>query len=400
MNKWSWGSENGVLALIAIVRSNSLIYDSRIMKNVHSLNKRYTVLAIGWNREGRKLDQNAKQKNVLNQTNSSAVIPKIFTIRAPFARPSLTEYIPLIAYFPMFWGYILFNLLLFRPNIVHACDLDTALPCYIYKVLFQKKMIFDVFDRYAMTFIPRKHTILYYLLNELEEAMSGKADVLVTVGDKILDTFRKRPTRCQVIMNCMEDYYYSEETGHKERQENDPTTLSVVYTGPITQGRGLQTVSEVIKDIENVKLIMMGPLVDKKLLDELLLNPRVEYKGFLESIPDYFHAVLDADILIALYSGEIPSLGITTHNKVYEAMMCEKPIITNVSRDLIAESQFGLVVDYDDKRGIRSAIVKLKNDGELRKHLGKNGRNAFLRKYNWGACEKELFGVYETLSME
>ena len=80
--------------------------------------------------------------------------------------------------------------------------------------------------------------------------------------------------------------------------------------------------------------------------------------------------------------------------------MCEKPIITNVSRDLIAEAQFGLLVDYNDARGIRSAIVKLKNDRELRKHLGKNGRNSFLRKYNWGACEKELFGVYDTLSME
>jgi glycosyltransferase involved in cell wall biosynthesis len=378
------------------VRSNSLIYDSRLMKSIRSLSKQYTILAIGWNREGRKLDHIA---SVLSQKHNRNVIPKILGARAPYARPSLTKYIPLIACFPLFWGYILFNLLLFRPTIVHACDLDTALPCYIYKVLFRKKMVFDVFDRYAMTFIPRKHTTLYYLINILEESISEKADVLITVGEKILQSFHKRPKQCHVIMNCMEDYYL-EDNVHQEKEDNDPETLFLIYTGPITQGRGLQTVSEAIKDIENVKLIMMGPLVDKKMLNELLLNPRVEYKGFLESTRDYFYAVLDADVLIALYSQEIPSLGITTHNKVYEAMMCEKPIITNVSQDLIVEAKFGMLVDYNDAAGIRSAIVKLKNNRELRKKLGKNGRNAFLQKYNWSACERELFRVYETLSGE
>jgi hypothetical protein len=33
--------------------------------------------------------------------------------------------------------------------VVHACDLDVILPCYVYKKLFRKKLVFDILDRYA-----------------------------------------------------------------------------------------------------------------------------------------------------------------------------------------------------------------------------------------------------------
>ena len=386
-----------VLVLVAIVRSNSLVFDSRLMKIGGSLSKKYTVLAIGWNREGRKFDQKAGFKNVLPHNRQYNVEPKILGVRAPYARPTLKAYIPLIVYFPLFWSYILFNLFSFRPDIVHACDLDTALPCYIYKVLFRKKMVFDVFDRYAMTFIPKKHTILYSLINLFEDLISARTDVLVTVNEKILDSFRKKPVRCRIIMNCMEDYYFED---NKNEQADGSKPLTLIYTGPITYGRGLQIVSEAIKGTEGVRLTMLGPLVDKNLLEELLINPRVEYKGFLESTHDYFHAVLDADILIALYSEDIPVLLVTTHNKIYEAMMCGKPVITNVLRDLIAEANFGIIVHYESTSEIRSAIIKLKNDKELRKQLGKNGRNAFLQKYNWAMCEIQLLDIYEALARE
>jgi glycosyltransferase involved in cell wall biosynthesis len=45
---------------------------------------------------------------------------------------------------------------------------------------------------------------------------------------------------------------------------------------------------------------------------------------------------------------------------------------------------------------IRAAVTSLRNL-EMRTRLGRNGRAAFLEKYNWTKMEEKLFEVYETL---
>jgi len=46
---------------------------------------------------------------------------------------------------------------------------------------------------------------------------------------------------------------------------------------------------------------------------------------------------------------------------------------------------------------IKQAIVSLKENPQLRKSLGENGRKAFLQKYNWTNMEEKLYTIYEDL---
>ena len=78
-------------------------------------------------------------------------------------------------------------------------------------------------------------------------------------------------------------------------------------------------------------------------------------------------------------------------------MMCGIPIITNVATEIVNETQCGILVDYDNLIKMKEGIVKLRDNPELRKKLGDNGRNAFLQKYNWNAMEQKLYGVYGQL---
>jgi glycosyltransferase involved in cell wall biosynthesis len=84
-------------------------------------------------------------------------------------------------------------------------------------------------------------------------------------------------------------------------------------------------------------------------------------------------------------------------NKLFEAMMCGVPIITNVATEIVNETQCGITVDYNDIEQIKEAIANLRDDPELRKRLGDNGRKAFLQKYNWAAMEQKLFKIYDSL---
>jgi glycosyltransferase involved in cell wall biosynthesis len=366
---------------IVITRSNSIIYDPRVRKIARSLSKRYSMLILGWNREGL-----SKKK----LTDNYIVDLKLFNLKAPFGKLSL------VAYFPLFWMWILFKLFMYRPKVVHACDLDTVLPCYIYKIIFRRRLVFDVFDRYAMGYIPQflepgspKFKTLYSLVNLFEELFSKEANVLINVSDELLRTFQRRPKYSAIIMNCPEDHVI-------DRVKSEDYMLTLVYTGNITRNRGLDRIAAAIKDLTNVELVIAGRVVDKELLDHILEISNVKYKGLLQQ-SDALELEAYSDVMIILYDLKDLINNFAMPNKIFEAMMFGLPIITNVTPELINRVDCGIIVDYNDINQVKAAVVYLKDNIELRRRLGNNGRKAFLQKYNWTMMEQELYKIYGNL---
>jgi glycosyltransferase involved in cell wall biosynthesis len=369
---------------IVVVRTaNSIIYDPRVRKIIGSLRKKYSISALGWNRDSVSRE---KINNYISKV-------ELFNLKTSFWKPSLLRIlIRLVIFFPPFWVWVFTKLSVSRPKVVHACDLDSVLPCYIYTTLFRRKLVFDVFDRYAMTFIPSKFKTFYSVVNFSEEFFSEKADVLITVSDKVMKTFQRKPKRCVTIMNCPEDYPSS-----KTLSEKYKTSIHrLVYTGPIKHGRALENMILVIKDLDNIELIVAGPVIDKELFQQILAIPNMKYAGYLDP-----RAAIDleasANVMIALYDPNVTWNSITIPNKIFEAMMCGIPVISNVCQDLINELHCGIVVDYHNVDQIRETIIKLNDNPGLRKRLGDNGRKAFLEKYNWNVMEQRLYEVYEDL---
>lgn len=383
------------MADIAFVRTNSIVYDIRPVKILGSLYKRYDLLVLGWDRKGIfKIDQLKKEMNWKSDDNKTDV--KILGVRAPFNKVSLVSYFPMIIYFPLFWIWVLINLIKYKPKVVYACDLDTVLPCYLYKILFGKKLIFDVFDRYAMTLIPVKFKILHAVVNRIEEFFAARVDVLINISKEVLYTFRKKPKRSVIIMNCAKDFHVKKEglDGH--------LPLKVVYTGAIWQkSRGLENIIEAIRDLTDVEFITAGWYrdEDKDFLDKILEIPHVKFRGLLE--PDEALALeASSDVMIALYEPELLLYTVTLPNKLFEAMACGVPLITNVASEVVDEFKSGIIVKYDDVNQIREAVVALRDDIDLRQKLGQNARNAFLEKYSWSKMEKELFKICDSLLQE
>jgi glycosyltransferase involved in cell wall biosynthesis len=350
------------------------IRDQKIIK---SLRKKYSILVLGWNREGTP-----------KEWDNHASGFKLFNLRAPYGT------LWLVPYFPLFWGWTFIKLCLYKPRSVHACDLGTVAPCYLYKILFRKKLVFDVFDRYAMAYIPEKRNIffkmLYLLTNSLEETFAKRSDVLINISDQIIRTYKKRPINCVTIMNCSEDHIIN-----RPRLEANGFTL--LFVGHVRKGRGLEMLTEIVKDLKDTELIVTGRVHDGKLLNKIEGVSNIKYKGFLD-----YNKVLDleasSDVMIALYDLDMATQNeFVMGNKLFEAMMCGIPVISNVAQELIKEVDCGVVVEYGNVDQIRETIIKLRDDPELRKRLGNNGRKAFLEKYNWNAMEQKLYQIYEDL---
>ena len=367
---------------IVLVKSDPIINQPsmRDQKIIRSLRKRYSLFVLGWNLQG-----------ILSKNNINTNQTKFFNLRGPVGTERFGALIP---YLPLFWIWVFLNLCRIRPKCVHACDLSTVVPCYLYKVLFRKRLVFDIFDRYAMAFIPRNRNIFfktfYSLVNRLEENFAKRSDVLINVSDKILETFGKKSKRCLTIMNCSEDKLAN-------RSKLKTGVFKILFTGHVRRGRGLELLPEIMNDLKGVKVLITGRAEDKKLLGNVEKIPSTKYLGFLEheQVLDFEVSV---DVMIALYDLNLQIQNrYVVGNKLFEAMMCGTPIITNVARDVVDETKCGIVVNYENTKCIREAIVKLRDNPDLVDKLGNNGRRAFLENYNWSVMEKKLFRLYDDL---
>jgi len=380
------GRKNNNLVDVVVVRTaNSIIYDPRVKKIIASLSKRYSTLALGWNRDG------ISQEKI----NNYFVKLEMFKLKTSVWKPSLRRiFTRLFLFFPPFWMWVFVKLLVYRPKVIHACDLDTLLPCYIYKILFRKKLVFDVFDRYAMALIPLRFKRLYFLINFFEEFFSKHSDALIIAGgEKVLETFEKRPKHFSVLMNCPEDYKLHNMKSNLEFEDN---YFKIIYTGGVRKDRSLLNVAEAIRGLNSIHFVIAGPIIDNAVFQKMQEVPNVKYQGLLEP-REALLLEARSNIMVALYDPIIPWNNITLPNKLFEAMMCKIPIITNVAPEIVNETGCGIIVEYDNVAQLKESIIKLRDDPNLRKRLAENGRKAFLEKYNWDIMEQRLYKIYEDL---
>ena len=105
-------------------------------------------------------------------------------------------------------------------------------------------------------------------------------------------------------------------------------------------------------------------------------------------------------MVAALYDPNVPNNRYAAPNKVFEAMMCAKPVITSdgiAITDLVRSVGCGVVVPYGDRAALQRALEQLMLSPAECDRLGARGRAAFESGYQWKAMEARLVGAYGTL---
>jgi glycosyltransferase involved in cell wall biosynthesis len=367
------------LVKIIIVRSNSIVIGNtpRVSKIARSLSKKYSILVLGWNREGISEDLVKDFKPKLD----------LFNLRAPVGKPSL------MLFMPLFWLWVFYKLVKNRPDIVQGCDLDTALPCYLYRKMFRKKFVFDICDRYAMSYVPVKFRIMYGLINSIEEIFGKRADFVITVSEKLISSFRNKPKKYSIIMNCPED---NATASSRDRTNEQEGKLTIAYTGKIRKHRYLENICAALKDLQNVRFKTAGLIIDKNVFATIRNTPNTEYSGVLQA-EEALALEGSCDVILAMYDPELPEYSISMPNKLFESMMLGIPIITNIAKEVVEQTGCGVFVNYNDDRQITHTIKKLRDNLTERHNLGRNGRDAFVEKFNWKAVERQLLLIYNNL---
>lgn len=180
----------------------------------------------------------------------------------------------------------------------------------------------------------------------------------------------------------------------------------ILFVGRLVPYKGLKflinSMTEVAKKINNVKLLIIGDGILKYELKEYVvelgLNDWVEFIPGManEKLPPYY-SLSDIFILPSIYKSE--AFGIVQ----LEAMACGKPVVsTNVFGSGISfankNNVTGFIVEPENSSQLASTIIKMLENNKLRKFFGENAKIRVKKHFSKDVMVKSILGIYKSIS--
>ncbi len=306
-------------------------------------------------------------------------------IRAPEGRPGL------VLKMPRWWLAAWRRVRALRPEAVHAIDLDTFPVAFMARRSLGAELVYDIFDFYAPMIALDLPPGLRESLSRAERRAARSADLVILPTLARSAFFRgEEPPWIVEIMNVPEDRAVSPKS-----QES----FTVFYGGQIARDRGL---GELVRACEaaGAGLVVAGHGPDEATLVPLIRSsPAAQYLGTLP-YEEVLQWTASSDVVAALYDPAVPNNRWTSPNKLYEAMMLRRPVLTNegtILGEFVREQDLGAVVRYGDAESLRQALRDLMASPEARLQMGARGRRLYEERYRWDTMRDRLVVAYGEL---
>ena len=308
-----------------------------------------------------------------------------YRVAAPEGTPGLAVRLPRWQWFALRKTWRL------RPDVVHAVDFDTAWAARAAARLTGAKLVYDIFDFYSEMITADLRPRVRERLAVAERRMIERADLVIVPDRRREEQFRgARAKRLVEIMNVPED---------RDLPIQPASDFTVFYGGMIAKDRGLLDLLAACEST-GAKFIVAGHGPDENaLLPHLETSPACMFLG---TIPyeEVLSQTASAHAIAALYDPLVPNNRYAAPNKVFEAMMCSKPVLTSdgtAIADLVRSLGCGVVVPYGDRRALQRALEGLMLSPDECERMGARGRAAFESGYRWEAMEPRLLEAYGSL---
>ncbi len=239
-----------------------------------------------------------------------------------------------------------------------------------------------------------------YLARYVERYVFKNSDHILVVIDEAMDTVIKGGGSQKKItivgntspLNCFKKY----DIQMNENLQLIEKRFSVIYTGGIQMGRGIQialeAIPEVIKKIPDFLFVIIGNGYAteqlKKIIEDRRLQDHVLWIGWVDhkKIFDYIR-VSKIGLIPHFVTNHVNT---TIPNKLFDYMGCGLPVISSDAlpiKRILDEEKCGLTFKSGDANALSRAILKIYNTDF---DYGKSGIEAVKRKYNWEEDEKRL----------
>ncbi len=283
----------------------------------------------------------------------------------------------------------------YKPDIVHAHDLEVLDVAVNLKKISNVKIIFDSHEDWPKMEIVQNWFIGKYYERK-QKKLIGKADAVLTVSDELAvrlggGTVLYNSEPLEVVQQPVDNHRFG---------------LDGIVAGYIG-GLRKPILEEIIDSASKVNalslLIVGGPPKGRGGYNEMVeeLEKVAEEKGanskFTGPLPYSMmnECYAACDILIVGHYVDRRLRDYALPKKLLDAMGYKVPVIVgpyDTRKKIVERYNCGLVSEEWTE-----ALTKLSNDKKLRKEMGENGFKAFKMNYAWELQEKKLLKVYKNL---
>jgi glycosyltransferase involved in cell wall biosynthesis len=182
------------------------------------------------------------------------------------------------------------------------------------------------------------------------------------------------------------------------------THYSVIYTGGIQLGRGLQVVfdaiPEIVKQIPDFKFVVVGDGYASAALKKLMQAKGVEkHVLWLGWVPHTsLHKYIGASKVGVIPHFTSEHVNTTIPNKIFDYMQCELPVLASDARPMkriIDEEKCGRTFPSGNAAELAKELLSMR--GREREY-GANGEHSVRTKYNWSVDAARLVALIDKYS--
>ena len=163
----------------------------------------------------------------------------------------------------------------------------------------------------------------------------------------------------------------------------------VTYAGALGIANDIPTIlraANLLRHSKEIHFLLVGDGKERLNLEQMgrdLQLPNVTFAGALPKgeIPDVLAA---SDVCLATLQN-IPMFKTVFPNKVFDYMAAGRPTILGIDgviREVIENAKGGIFIEPGNEKALADAVMKLKNDPELSRQMGKAARDHVVKHYN------------------
>jgi len=346
----------------------------RIAKRAKSMSRVASdILIIYWNRseELQALSQNANIK--IRKINSS--MPKNL-----LARILIDIKLLIISYFITNKA---------SPEIIYIEGLDLLIVGYIYKFLHKKtKIIYEISDIPGGQF--KKNIIAKGLIN-ISNKLLKNIDLLVLTSLFYWEEYfqYKYPYKDKVIIleNLPEKRIFGDFKSIKHKK------LTIGFIGSVRYPKQIINLFKACTGLHNIQIIIAGGGPDYEYIkNEAREYPNVTVTGPFNYEKNVISIYKKIDLIYCVYDTNLFNVRIAIPNKLYEAIVCNIPIIvakkTKLS-ELVKQYEVGFEVSADNSEDVKKLIINILKNPEMLKKYKKNAKK-IKEKFYFENIEKDF----------
>ena len=392
---------------VAMLISNGYAPDPRLQKQAHTLAAAgYRVTVIAWDRlrlypvTARESAPSLLTETLKAWSGRRAEPPEAVSVVRVRVPAGYRTGRPLLTKMPRFWRQAFHELRRMRPDVIHACDLDTLPVAYLYRQLTGTPVIYDAREFYAGMVQANVGSIMSRALDALDGWLTPRVDAVLAVGERLAARQRALGGRVWIVPNAQAlppaELTAAARPLIREGLGMPDDALLVVYVGYLTPDRLLTPLLDAVSALPDVWLLIggIGPQADV-VASYAARCSRIHALGWVP-VDDVVAVVSSADVVYYGLDAQNPNSYYFMPNLAFTALAAGRPLLTTPVGEIaevVQAEQCGVVMHAPTADAAIAALDTLR-DGARRAALAERAAALGRSRYNWCAAATQLLEAY------